>query len=64
MHSDDDFALFNLKTYMRKYQVRLGVKYLVKTRILLHILWMHSDDDFALVVLKTYMRKYQVRLGV
>ena len=49
---------------MRKYQVRLGVNYLVRTRILPHILWMHSDDDFAFVILKTYMFKYQVKLQV
>ena len=49
---------------MRKYQVRLGVKYLVIARILLHMKLMHSDDDFALVILKTYMRRYQVRLGI
>ena len=48
MHSDDDFAsIVKPKTYMRKYQVRPGVKYLTRARNLLHILWMHSDDDFA-----------------
>ena len=37
---------------MRKYQVRLGVLYVVRVCILFRIQWMHSEDDFALSFLK------------